>query len=301
MTTYDHSPQRLQKILAAAGYGSRRACEDLIVAGRVEVDRKTVRELGTKVDPASQEIRVDGEVLRPPRFVYYLLHKPRGVVSTARDPSGRPRAIDLVPDEPRVFPVGRLDISSEGLLLLTNDGDLAQRLTHPKFEVEKEYEVLVAGEVSREEMAKIQKGMHLAEGFARPKRIRFKRNEGKKATWLEMVLDEGKNREIRRIFARGGHKVLRLRRVAVGSLRLGEVPAGAFRELKPEEVSKLRQAAAGMSGKPGAARSRPGKRRRSGGQTTAPRRTVTPGIRRQAAGGRPRTVGGKRKQARVQK
>jgi 23S rRNA pseudouridine2605 synthase len=231
---------RLQKALAAAGLGSRRECEELILAGRVEVDREVVSQLGTRVDPRSQEIRVDGEVLRPPHLTYYALHKPPDVVCTARDPSGRPRAIDLVPPEPRVFAVGRLDLSSEGLLLLTNDGDLANGLTHPRHEVEKIYRVLVAGRMGEEELAKLRRGMHLAEGFAKPRRIRIVSSHPKR-TWLEMVLDEGRNREIRRLLARVGHKVQRLVRIAVGSLRLGELPRGAYRPLHREEIDALRR------------------------------------------------------------
>jgi 23S rRNA pseudouridine2605 synthase len=232
--------QRLQKVLATAGLGSRRACEELIVTGRVEVDRSVVTELGTRVDPSRQEIRVDGVTLRRPKLVCYALHKPPGVVCTARDPAGRPRVIDMVPPDPRVFPVGRLDMSSEGLILLTNDGELANGLTHPRHEVEKLYRVLVAGELSDEDLIKLRRGFRLAEGFARPRRIRIK-SSGKKATWLEMLLDEGRNREIRRLLARIGHKVLRLVRVAIGSLRLGELPRGAFRALSREEVELLRR------------------------------------------------------------
>src|SRR5437868_13453380 len=157
----DERGERLQKVLAAAGIGSRRDCEELIRDGRVEVDRQVVTELGTRVDPRRQEVRVDGESLRPPHLVYYALHKPPDVVCTARDPAGRPRVIDLVPPEPRVFAVGRLDMSSEGLLLLTNDGDLANGLTHPRHEVEKVYRILVAGQLGDDELAKLRHGLHL--------------------------------------------------------------------------------------------------------------------------------------------
>ena len=231
---------RLQKVLATAGLGSRRECEELILAGRVEIDRQIVTELGTRVDPRGQEIRVDGETLRPTRLTYYALHKPPGVVCTARDPSGRPRVIDLVPPEPRVFAVGRLDMSSEGLMLLTNDGDLANGLTHPRHEVEKMYRIVVAGQMGEEELAKLRRGMHLAEGFAKPRRIHIVSAHSKR-TLLEMVLDEGRNREIRRLLARVGHKVQRLTRIAIGSLRLGELPRGAYRPLRRDEVETLRR------------------------------------------------------------
>ena len=152
--------QRLQKVLAAAGVGSRRQCEELITSGRVEVDRRVVTELGTRVDPARQEIRVDGETLSAARAVYYAVNKPTGVVSTNRDPSGRPRVIDLVPSRgARLFPVGRLDLNSEGLILVTNDGELANRLTHPRYEVPKTYVVQVAGKPEPETLAKICRGV----------------------------------------------------------------------------------------------------------------------------------------------
>ncbi len=234
-------PQRLQKVLAAAGFGSRRECETLIVAGRVEIDREYVVELGVKVDPKSQEIRVDGQSLRQPKLVYYMLHKPPKVVATAKDPAGRPRVVDLAPREPRVFPVGRLDMASEGLILLTNDGDLANGLTHPRFGIEKTYLVRVAGGVTHEEVDRIRRGVRLADGMARVARMRIK-SKDKKSTWLEMVLDEGRNREIRRLLAAVGHKVLQLRRVAMGPVRLGDLPSGAYRPLRKEEVRKLRDA-----------------------------------------------------------
>jgi len=231
-------------VLAAAGVASRRECEQLILEGRVEVDRKVVTELGTRVDRQRQEIRVDGEVLPRQKLLYFAVHKPPGVVSTARDPAGRPRVIDLLPpNTPRLFPVGRLDASSEGLILVTNDGDLAQGLTHPRHGVEKTYHVQVAGQVEREVLALLQRGMHLAEGFAHVKHVRIKERR-KRSTILEMVLDEGRNREIRRLLARTGHKVQRLKRVAVGPVRLGELPSGAARPLSKREIESLKRAVA---------------------------------------------------------
>ncbi|MBI1901600.1 MAG: rRNA pseudouridine synthase [Planctomycetia bacterium] len=232
---------RLQKVLAAAGLGSRRACEELIESGRVEIDRQVVTELGTRVDPLRNEIRVDGEALKRPRKTYYLVHKPQGVIATSKDPSGRERVIDLVPPVPRVFPVGRLDASSEGLIVCTNDGELANRLTHPRYGVEKLYHVLVAGPMTPDELNKLRQGMHLVEGFARVSRVSI-RSVRPHSTWLEMVLDEGRNREIRRLLAKIGHKVLRLRRVAIGSLRLADMPAGSYREIHPQELAELRLA-----------------------------------------------------------
>ena len=235
--------ERLQKVLAAAGLGSRRQCEELITTGRVEVDRTVVAQLGTTVDPEHQEVRVDGVVLPRSRRTYYAVHKPRGVVTTNRDPAGRPRVIDLVPSTPeRLFPVGRLDLYSDGLILLTNDGDLANRLTHPRYGVEKTYRVVVAGQPTREVLLKLQRGVHLAEGLARVHRVQVKRRE-RKSTLLEMTLREGRNREIRRVLARVGHKVLRLTRISVGPVRLGDLAVGAHRRLTPQEVESLRQAA----------------------------------------------------------
>ena len=235
---------RLQKVLASAGIASRRECEQLILEGRVEVDRKVVTELGTRVDPQRQEVRVDGEALSRPKLVYFAVNKPEGVVSTSRDPAGRPRVTDLLPpNAPRVFCVGRLDITSEGLILVTNDGELANGLTHPRHGVEKIYQVQVAGQVEREVLGQLHRGMHLAEGFAHAKHVRIK-SRRKKSTILEMVLDEGRNREIRRLLARVGHKVQRLKRVAVGPVRLGDLSTGAVRPLTTKEVQALRKAVA---------------------------------------------------------
>lgn len=237
--------QRLQKILAAAGLGSRRHCEELILAGRVEVDRQVVMELGTRVDPRNQRIRVDGVELRKPQTVWYALNKPTGVVCTSRDPGGRPRAVDLAPDtRERLFTVGRLDMNSEGLLLLTNDGDLANKLTHPRYGVSKTYRVLVAGSPSRETLVQLKRGVYLAEGVTRIAGVTVKRRY-KQSTVLEMELQEGRNREIRRALARVGHKVMRLVRIATGPIRLGDLAPGGCRRLTGEEVRALARCAAG--------------------------------------------------------
>ncbi len=239
----EQGPPRLQKVLAAAGLGSRRQCEELITTGRVEIDRQVVTELGTRVDPATQQIRVDGVALSRPKLVYYAVNKPVGVVCTSRDPSGRPRVIDLLPNsEARLFAIGRLDMSSDGLILVTNDGELANRLTHPRYGVGKTYRVVVAGQPTREVLDKLVRGVHLAEGIARAERVQVK-SQRRDSTQLEMVLREGKNREIRRILAQVGHKVERLTRIAVGPVRLGDLPSGACRILTREEVASLRREA----------------------------------------------------------
>src|SRR3954465_8019068 len=190
-TQAEDSPrgERLQKVLAAAGLGSQRDCEDLIREGRVEVDKRVVTELGTRVDPTRQEIRVDGESLRRPKRLYFAVNKPVGVVTTNNDPSGRARVIDLVPTEERVFAVGRLGRSSEGLILVTNDGEFANRLTHPRYGVEKTYLVRIAGSPEPRQLARLKKGVHLAEGFARAERIIVKRQHGH-STDLVIVLNE---------------------------------------------------------------------------------------------------------------
>jgi pseudouridine synthase len=234
--------ERLQKVLAAAGVASRRECESLILAGRVEVDGRVVTELGTRVDPTRQDVRVDGESLHAAKLVYFAVHKPKGVVCTARDPAGRPRVTDLLPPSaPRAFCVGRLDLTSEGLILVTNGGPLANGLTHPRHGVEKVYHVQVAGLVDLEVLKLLRRGMKLAEGFAHVKHVRIKTRR-KRSTILEMVLDEGRNREVRRLLARVGHKVQRLTRVAVGPVRLGELPPGAVRPLLRQEIRALQQA-----------------------------------------------------------
>ena len=237
----EHPPgDRLQKVLAAAGLGSRRQCEELITTGRVEVDRKVVTELGTRVDPAAQDIRVDGESLSLGRRVYYAVNKPKGVVTTNRDPDGRPRVIDLVPNHDiRLFAIGRLDLNSEGLILVTNDGELANRLTHPRYGVEKVYLAQVVGRPTPEVLDKLRRGVHLAEGIARVEEVRIESHQ-KESTWLEITLREGVNREIRRLLARVGHKVLRLVRVSVGPVRLGKLPPGTVRPLAYEEIQALR-------------------------------------------------------------
>ncbi|MEM9354074.1 MAG: pseudouridine synthase [Planctomycetota bacterium] len=231
----------MQKVLAAAGVASRRECEQIILEGRVEVDGEVVTELGSRVRPGEQTIHFDGEQLRTQKLVYFAVNKPTGVVCTSRDPDGRPRVIDMLPpDIGRVFTVGRLDLASEGLILVTNDGALANRLTHPRHGVRKVYEVQVAGEVGPTVVQQLKKGVHLAEGFAQASGAKVK-SKKKRSSVLEMTLEEGRNREVRRLLARLGHKVQRLTRIAVGPIRLGELPLGATRKLAPEEVSKLRK------------------------------------------------------------
>jgi pseudouridine synthase len=238
--------QRLQKILAAAGYGSRRTCEEIIRQGRVQVNGRLVTEMGTKVDPHRDEIRVDGAPLSSPEEkVYLILHKPPGYISTVHDPWGRPTVLDLVPHRRRLYPVGRLDAESEGLLLLTNDGQLTHRLTHPRYEHEKEYLVLVEGHPSKTVLSQLRRGVNLEEGRTAPAEVsRASRKEGLEtppgATWLRMVIHEGRKRQIRRMCAVVGHPVQRLIRVRMGSIELGDLPVGGYRSLSAKEIRRLR-------------------------------------------------------------
>lgn len=236
--------ERLQKALAAAGLGSRRACEELILQGRVTVNNEVVRELGTRVQ-TDAKIEVDGVPVKRERMVYLAVSKPKGYVSTNDDPSGRPRVVDLVADVPeRVYTVGRLDEDSTGLILLTNDGDLANRLAHPRYGVEKVYRAIVAGHPEPAVIEKLEQGVWLAEGKARARRVRVVGSRGD-ATIVEMVLAEGKNREVRRMWAKFGHKVMSLQRVCIGPVTVKGLKTGEYRPLTSVEVAQLRDLAAG--------------------------------------------------------
>ncbi|MGL4594419.1 MAG: pseudouridine synthase [Thermoguttaceae bacterium] len=229
---------RLQKILAAAGFGSRRHCEVLIEQGRVEVDNQ-IAKLGCKVDPTKSEIKVDGVKWKRTRPVYLALFKPKGFLCTDYDQQGRARAIDLIPESfGRLFLIGRLDKESEGLILLTNDGAFSERLTHPKYGIAKVYRILVAGEVSLDTIAEIRRGVYFAEGFAKAEQVVIKGHH-KQSTILDVTLAEGMNREVRRLFARFGHKVMSLIRISVGPIKLGKLAPGEWRRLSEQEVKQL--------------------------------------------------------------
>ena len=246
----EHEPEkqeRLQKVLAHAGLGSRRGCEELILQGRVSINGEIVRQLGTRVDRSTARITVDGETIRLETNVYYAVNKPKGYVSTNVDPSGRPRVVDLLPEIPeRVYTVGRLDEDSTGLMILTNDGDLANRLAHPRYGVEKLYRALVAGVPTPEMVAKLTEGVWLSDGKVRAKRARIAGRQGL-ATSLELVLAEGKKREIRRMLSKLGHKVMALNRIAVGPISLKGLAVGECRPLTRHEIELLQKAAAGAS------------------------------------------------------
>jgi pseudouridine synthase len=235
--------ERLQRALARAGYGSRRSSEDLIVAGRVKLNGR-VAALGDKVDPTRDEVEVDSvSVNLDPNVRYYALHKPAGVVTTMEDPQGRAAVRELVPrDGPRVFPVGRLDRDTEGLLLLTNDGELANRLTHPRYGVEKEYLAEVDGVPTSRHTAALRRGVELDDGPARAKSVRIVDARGGRGQ-LRLVMTEGRKREVRRLLAAVGLPVVRLVRLRVGPVTLGSLRPGACRELTVDEVRGLAEAA----------------------------------------------------------
>lgn len=233
--------ERLQKILSATGITSRRKAEDLIREGRVTVNGR-VAQIGDKADLAYDHIKVDGKRLVPqPQKIYILIHKPKGTVTTTADPEGRPTVIDLLKKKkPKVFPVGRLDFDAEGLLLLTNDGKMAYRLSHPSFRVARTYHVKVKGYPPPEVIQKLRAGIILDDGPTAPCHIKPLRPTAENF-WVEMVMHEGRNRQVKRMWEKVGHPVLKLKRVSFAGLSLGRLAPGQYRSLRPEEVEKLRQ------------------------------------------------------------
>lgn len=235
--------ERLQKIMAQAGIGSRRACEEMIAARRVTVNGVTAV-LGQKADPAVDRILVDGQPLKAKQeFIYIAVHKPRNVVSTADEEFGRPTVLDLVPIEARLYPVGRLDIDSEGLVLLTNDGELANQLTHPRFGHTKEYRVLVARQPDQQQLDAWRYGIVLEDGYrTAPAEVAVESTSGKGA-WLRVVLHEGRKRQIREMGAHTGLPIVRIVRVRIGTLQLGSLKAKQWRYLTSAEVASLKKPA----------------------------------------------------------
>jgi 23S rRNA pseudouridine2605 synthase len=238
----EQEPQRIQKVLAHAGVASRRAVEEMIDAGRIKVNGKRAR-LGQRIDADKDEVEVDGSrVPLQQELRYYLLNKPVGVVTTADDPEGRETVLDLIESDERVWPVGRLDIETEGALLLTNDGELTHRLTHPSFEVPKVYVAEVRGAVGYKAIRALLSGVELDDGPARAKEARIV-EQARGDTLIELVLTEGRNREVRRMLDTLGFTVVGLVRVAIGPLRLGRLKAGTYRKLGQAEIMALYRAA----------------------------------------------------------
>jgi pseudouridine synthase len=231
--------ERIQKILSQAGIASRRASEQLMLEGRVTVNGETIRELGTKADPATDDIRVDGRRIKiAERHVYVLLNKPRGYVTTRSDPQNRPTVLDLLKGvREYIYPVGRLDYDSEGLLILTNDGDLAARLTHPRHEVPRVYEARVLGEPDAHDLDRLSKGVTVEGRRTGPAQVTLL-GPGH----LRIIVHEGRNRQVRKMCEAIGHPVNELRRVSIGPIRDPKLKLGYWRELSPQEVDSLRRA-----------------------------------------------------------
>src|SRR2546421_5234601 len=245
--TQQQEGERLARFLAHAGIASRRHAEELIAAGRVQVNGVIVTTQGARIDPEHDKVSVDGKsVAAPARHVYILLHKPVGYVTTARDPQGRPTVLDLLPPDLRrlrIYPVGRLDIDTSGLLLLTNDGGFALRLSHPRYSMEKHYQALVQGCPTGAQLEALRRGVDITEDDGRkhrtaPAQVRILSRAGPNC-WLTLTLHEGRKRQVRRMLAAVGHPVLQLVRVGIGPLRLGDLAAGQWRYLADEEVKAV--------------------------------------------------------------
>jgi pseudouridine synthase len=234
--------ERLQKYLAHAGIASRRKCEELIRRGRVKVNGRTVTELGTKIAPETDKVEVDGKlVAAEEEKVYILLYKPKFFISSRKDPEGRETVVNLIKGiNKRIYPVGRLDYDTEGLLLLTNDGELTYKLTHPKHEIEKVYRALVEGCPDSEDLYQLSTGVQLEDGMTAPAKVRAIRTR-KGNTLLEITIHEGRNRQVRRMCEHIGHPVLKLKRIKFAFLDLGNLKPGEFRFLTDREIKKLKE------------------------------------------------------------
>ncbi|UMZ73897.1 pseudouridine synthase [Natranaerofaba carboxydovora] len=232
---------RLQKFIAHAGVASRRKAEELITSKRVKVNNEIITELGTKINPDTDRVYVDGDEIKIEfENVYYILNKPKGYVTTVKDEKNRPTVLELVDTDKRIYPVGRLDLNSRGLLMLTNDGKLAHRLTHPRYKVNKTYKVMVKGKIPQSVVNTLSDGIMLEDGFAKPLKVELltvKNDE----TLIEMVLGEGRKRQVRRMFKEVGYPVVDLVRTRLGNLYLKGLPEGKFRQLTKNELNKLKK------------------------------------------------------------
>ena len=234
--------ERLQKVMASAGVASRRQCEELILQGMVAVNSRVVDELPAFVDPDTDVVTVGGQKLQRRRLVYFVLHKPKGVICTSSDPQGRPKATDLVPGAERVFCVGRLDADTTGLIILTNDAELTDLLTHPKYKVPKTYVAKVSGRVAGEVLQKLRKGVWLAEGRTTEADVKVLKS-GHNESLVEITIKQGLNRQVRRMLAKVGLPVQSLKRTRIGPLKLEHLGVGRFRPLSSGEVAALKRAA----------------------------------------------------------
>jgi 23S rRNA pseudouridine2605 synthase len=234
--------ERLQKIIARAGIASRRAAEELVESGRVRVNGRVVRELGTRADPRKDRIEVNGKLVVAEDLAYVVLHKPRGYVATMEDPEGRPTVAELVKGVPlRIYPVGRLDFHTSGVLLMTNDGELAQALLHPKGNVDKIYVVKLSGEIDEVEIDRWRQGVELDDGRTRPADVHLLRNEAGKS-WLRITLRQGKNRQIHRMAEASGFQVMRLARLSFAGITAEDLRPGQWRPLTVDELKALKKA-----------------------------------------------------------
>jgi 23S rRNA pseudouridine2605 synthase len=284
--------ERLQKILARAGFASRRGAEQLMREGRVTRNGEPVRELGSRADLDKDDVRVDGVRVKPPRSaVYLVLNKPRGVVSTRSDPERRPTVMDLVPKLAGLFPVGRLDVTSEGLILLTNDGGFAERVAHPRFEVPRVYHAKVKGVPDAHVLERLRRGVRVDGDFMAVDRARVLQADNN--AWLELTLHEGKQHEVKRLLDAVGHPVSKLRRVAIGPVTVRGLEPGQFRALAPEEIEGLRRAQGARSGELGRVARRPRSARGRTARPARPQGRATPGTRG-SRGGRPTSRSGRR-------
>jgi len=237
---YEMAEQRLQKVLAAAGVDSRRKCEELILEGAVRVNRKVVDKLPAFVDPEKDVITVNGKKIRPARKVYFLLNKPKGVICTNQDPLGRKKAIDLVRTSERIFCVGRLDADTTGIIILTNDSELANRLAHPRYGLAKTYVVTVKGQIAGEQIEKLKKGIWLAEGKTGKASVKILKR-GHKESLIEVTIRQGLNRQVRRMLAKVGLPVKSLKRTRIGKLNARGLGVGKFRPMTKAEVAYLKK------------------------------------------------------------
>ncbi len=266
---------RLQKLIAGTGLASRRKAEEMIAAGRVTVNGRIVRELGTKVDADKDHVKVDGRHIRSAQpYVYLILHKPKNVMSTLHDPEGRPTVKDFLPGVTvRVFPVGRLDFDSEGLMLLTNNGELAQTLLHPKYHVPKTYLVKVKGVLNGEEIQALETGVQLDDGVTSPARMK-KIRKAESNSWVEITIHEGRKHQVKRMLEAVGHPVLKLVRIRMGSLVLGHMAPGEYRFLADREANALRDLVKKRMSEGLVEPRRPARQRNHGGGRPAMRRTA---------------------------
>ena len=233
--------ERLQKIIAGSGICSRRRAEELILEGKVAVNGRIITELGFKANP-EDEIKVEGRPVRKEEKVVYLLNKPKNVISSVSDDKGRKTVVDLIDSPYRIFPIGRLDFDSSGLLLLSNDGELMQKIIHPKYEVEKTYEVTIDGLIRQDEIEQLCKGVIVDDYITSPAQVKLiRKNENRYTSFLEVTIHEGKNREIRKMFESVGYTVIKLHRISEAGIELGNLKSGEYRLLKPYEIKKLKQ------------------------------------------------------------